>query len=185
MVLGAVAGGAPDSPRRRHVAVDTQQPQQQWNLGYEVGSEDVALEPDAVRGEDPPEAPGPRPRASEGDERSGSTPGRAHERRHYGGFRAALGMARQVDRALEVPRGLCQIKQAGLGSSGGPRLSHGELTPFGQSGRSVLLEEIPAVEVAILVEVVVDRGVNGGELLQSLDVPELRHRALSSSKRLM
>ncbi len=36
-----------------------------------------------------------------------------------------------------------------------------------------------------MVEVVVDRGVNGGELLQGLDVPEFRHRPLSSSERLM
>ena len=34
-------------------------------------------------------------------------------------------------------------------------------------------------------QVIVDRGVNGGEFPESLDVPELRHRALSSSERLM
>ena len=48
------------------------------------------------------------------------------------------------------------------------RLSRGELTPFSERGNPVLLEDIAAVEVAILVEVVVDRGVNGGKLLQGL-----------------
>jgi len=41
-------------------------------------------------------------------------------------------------------------KGAGLGRS-----SH-QLTPFGQSGRTVLLEDVAAVEVAVVVEVIVD-----------------------------
>ncbi len=36
-----------------------------------------------------------------------------------------------------------------------------------------------------MVEVVVDRGVGGGKLLQGLYVPELRHRSFSSSERLV
>jgi hypothetical protein len=36
-----------------------------------------------------------------------------------------------------------------------------------------------------VVEMVVDRGVGGGELLQGLDVSEPRHRSFSSSERLM
>ncbi len=63
--------------------------------------------------------------------------------------------------------------------------SRGELTPFSERGSAVSLENIAAVEVAVLVEVVVDRGMGGGELLQGLDVPEFRHRTLSSSKRLV
>ena len=39
--------------------------------------------------------------------------------------------------------------------------------------------------MTVVVEVIVDRGVNGGKLLQGLYVPELRHRAFSSSKRLV
>ena len=35
------------------------------------------------------------------------------------------------------------------------------------------------------VEMIMDRGVDGGKLLQCLYVPELRHRTLSSSERLM
>ncbi len=60
-----------------------------------------------------------------------------------------------------------------------------KLTPLSQSGGSVLLEDISAVEMAVLIEVVVYRGVNGSKLLQGLDVPEFRHRALSSSKGLV
>jgi hypothetical protein len=38
--------------------------------------------------------------------------------------------------------------------------------PLGQGGRAVLLEDVTAVEVAIEVEVILDRGVNGGEPLK-------------------
>jgi hypothetical protein len=36
--------------------------------------------------------------------------------------------------------------------------------------------------VAVVVEVVVDRGMGGGELLEGFHVPELRHRSFSSSE---
>ncbi len=65
------------------------------------------------------------------------------------------------------------------------RLSHGEFTPFSERGSAVLLEDIAAVEVADLVEVVVDRGMGGGEFLQGLYISELRHRSFSSSERLV
>ncbi len=65
------------------------------------------------------------------------------------------------------------------------RLSRGELTPLGQSSRATLFENIATVEMAVLVEVVVKRGMDGSELLKGLHVPEFRHRALSSSKRLV
>jgi hypothetical protein len=48
-----------------------------------------------------------------------------------------------------------------------------------------LLKDIAAVEVAVLVEVIVDRGMRGGEFLQGLYIPELRHRSFSSSERLV
>jgi hypothetical protein len=38
-----------------------------------------------------------------------------------------------------------------------------------------LLEGFAAVEVTVEIEMVRNRGVNGGEFLQGLDVPELRH----------
>ena len=39
----------------------------------------------------------------------------------------------------------------------------------------MLLEDVASAEVAIVVKVIVDRGVDGGEFLQGLDVPEFRH----------
>ncbi len=65
------------------------------------------------------------------------------------------------------------------------RLSRGELTPFSERGSASLLENITIVEVAVLVEVVVDRGVGGGELLEALHVPEFRHRSFPSPERLV
>ncbi len=65
------------------------------------------------------------------------------------------------------------------------RLSRGELPPFSERGSAVLLEDIAAVEVAVVVEVVVDRGLGGGEFLQGLYIPEPRHRSFSSPERLV
>jgi hypothetical protein len=45
------------------------------------------------------------------------------------------------------------------------KLSCGELTPFSERGRAVLLEDIAAIEVTFVIEMVLDRGVDGGELL--------------------
>ena len=45
------------------------------------------------------------------------------------------------------------------------RLSRGELTPFRECGSTVLFEDVAAVEVAVMVEVVVIRGVGGGKFL--------------------
>ena len=62
------------------------------------------------------------------------------------------------------------------------RFSHGELTPFSERGNAVLLEEIAAVEPAVLVEVVADRGMGGGEFLQATyprSTPLLRERTTS------
>ena len=46
------------------------------------------------------------------------------------------------------------------------RLSRCELTPSRECGRAVLLEDIAAVKVAVIVEVIVDRGMGGGKLLE-------------------
>ncbi len=46
-----------------------------------------------------------------------------------------------------------------------------------------MLEDGAAVEVTVLIEMIMDRGVDGGEFLKGLDVPEIRHRILSSSER--
>jgi hypothetical protein len=39
------------------------------------------------------------------------------------------------------------------------------LTPFRECGSTVLFEDVAAVEVAVMVEVVVIRGVGGGKFL--------------------
>jgi hypothetical protein len=60
-----------------------------------------------------------------------------------------------------------------------------QLTPFGQRGSAIFFEGFAAVEVALLIEVVVKRGMDGSELLQGLYVSEFRHRPLSSPERLV
>lgn len=57
--------------------------------------------------------------------------------------------------------------------------------PLGESGAVGLLEGVSGIEVAVLVEVVVDRRVNGGELLKTSHLPEAEHRPLPSSQRQM
>ena len=64
------------------------------------------------------------------------------------------------------------------------RLSGCKLPPLSQRSSVGWFENVAAVEMALVVEVVVDRGVNGGELLQGLDVPEPDHRSVSSAERL-
>ncbi len=46
--------------------------------------------------------------------------------------------------------------------AGRPICLYRQLTPFSERGSAVLLEDIAAVEVAVVVEVVVDRGMGGG-----------------------
>ncbi len=83
------------------------------------------------------------------------------------------------------PKGFVRLNKQDMADQQRPKLSRGELTPFSECGRTVLLEDIAAIEMAVLVEVVVKRGMDGSELLKGLHVPELRHRPLSSSERLM
>ena len=64
-------------------------------------------------------------------------------------------------------------------------LSRRQLTPLGQRGRAVLLVDGAAVEMTVEIEVVEGRSVHCGKLLQRLDVPEFRHRAFPSTKRLV
>ena len=60
-----------------------------------------------------------------------------------------------------------------------------EFPPLGQRSRTVLLEVVAAVKVAVEVEMIVDRGVDGGEFLHGLDVPEPGLRRFVSSERLV
>ena len=47
--------------------------------------------------------------------------------------------------------------------------------PLGLGGRASLLVSFTAEEVAFLIEVVLDRGVNGAEFLQRLHAPKSEH----------
>jgi hypothetical protein len=47
------------------------------------------------------------------------------------------------------------------------------LTPFRECSSAVLLENVAGVEVAVVVEVIVDRGMGSGKFLESLHVPAL------------
>ena len=64
-------------------------------------------------------------------------------------------------------------------------LCHAQVTPLSESGNAVKLEVFSAVEVAFLVEMIVDRRVDGDGFLQCSRSSEAQHRPLSSSKRLM
>ena len=79
----------------------------------------------------------------------------------------------------------CQSNLSGPAKGAGLRRSGRQLTPLGEGGRTVLFEDVAGVYVAVVIEVVVDRGMGSGKLLESLHVPELRHRSFSSSERLV
>jgi hypothetical protein len=53
-------------------------------------------------------------------------------------------------------RGVVRLTNHELASQRRSRLSRRELTPLGQGGRAVLFEDVARVEVAVVVEVVVD-----------------------------
>tara|TARA_B100000809_G_scaffold160092_1_gene157460 strand:+ start:140 stop:529 length:390 start_codon:yes stop_codon:yes gene_type:complete len=74
----------------------------------------------------------------------------------------------------------CQTKSNQFPKFLTARLLGCQLPPLGQCRGAVLLEDFAAVEMAFQIEVVVDRGVDGDELLQSLHLPEFGHRSLSS-----
>jgi len=63
--------------------------------------------------------------------------------------------------------------------------SGSKLTLLGQSSSAILFKNVVAGEMAFMVEVVVDSGVNGGEFMQGLSIPEFRDGLFSSSKRLV
>ncbi len=56
---------------------------------------------------------------------------------------------------------------------------------LGQGGSTVLLEDVAAVKVTVPIEMIVDRGVDGGKPLEGLHIPELRHRPFLSPGRLV
>ena len=87
------------------------------------------------------------------------------------------GVARQnfVRRSNPVD-GIVRITGRELADLKRSRLSSCQLMPRDQGGGAVLLEDVAAVEVTVPIEMIMDRGVDGGKFLQGLHVPELRHR---------
>jgi len=65
---------------------------------------------------------------------------------------------------------------------GGEQRLAGARLPLSQGSWASGLVIVSADEVAILVEGVVEGGVDGAELLQCLHLPEPQHRSLSSSE---
>ncbi len=74
----------------------------------------------------------------------------------------------QVDRDPVCRRGSVRLTGRELADQKRSRLSRSELTPFSERGSAVLLEDIAAVEVAVLVDVVVDRGIDGGMTIRRI-----------------
>ena len=64
-------------------------------------------------------------------------------------------------------------------------LGRAELTPLGKSSGAVQLEILSVVESALLIEMVMDRCVDGCEFLQCSHSPEAEHGPLPPSKRLV
>lgn len=77
----------------------------------------------------------------------------------------------------------CQTKADQSQESGCAGLCSEEPTPLGERFVAKRLEARPAFERSVVVEVVADGGVSGGELLQASHGPEPRHRTFSPSKR--
>ncbi len=65
--------------------------------------------------------------------------------------------------AWKAERGFVRITGRELADQKRSSLSRGELTPFSERGSAVPLEDIAAAEMAILIEVIVDRGVGRGK----------------------
>jgi len=57
------------------------------------------------------------------------------------------------------------------------------LAPLGESSGSVGLEIVSAVECALMIEMLADGGMNGGEFLHTSHAAEPLHGPFSSSKR--
>ena len=74
-----------------------------------------------------------------------------------------------IHRCCQTNANESQFTRAGRVSGGA------KLTPLGKGGGSVELEDVPAGEVAFLVEVVVDGGVDSSEDLKTPHPPEPEH----------
>ncbi len=90
------------------------------------------------------------------------------------------GAGRQPATTLKDWPGRCQANASQCPRSPNLQPLGRQLTPLGQGNRAVLLEAVAAVQVAVVIEVVVDGSLHGGEFLQGLDVPNF---AIAPSRR--
>ncbi len=81
--------------------------------------------------------------------------------------------------------GFVRLNRQDLADQHRPRIPRGELTPISERGSAVLFEYASAVEVTVVVEVVVNRGMRGSIFLGYPYGPEPCHRTLSSTERLV
>jgi hypothetical protein len=94
--------------------------------------------------------------------------------------------AERVAVRRELRQGRCCQAKANLSPIGSVVPNSGrQFTPFGICRRTGYSKFGPACEMTVVIEMVEDRSVGGSEFLQGLDVPELRHRTFTSSKRLV
>ncbi len=61
----------------------------------------------------------------------------------------------------------CQTNLNRPAKGAAPRRSGRQLPPLGQGGGTAQSEYVAAIEVTVLIEMIMDRGVDGGKLLQS------------------
>jgi hypothetical protein len=66
--------------------------------------------------------------------------------------------------------GHCQTNLNRPANGAAPRLSGRQLTPLGQGCGAVLSDDVAVIEVTVLIEMIMDRGVDGGKRLRSLYV---------------
>ena len=79
--------------------------------------------------------------------------------------------------------GCCQTNSnPSLHGQDGCPLFRIKTAPLGKSSGTVQFEIWSGVEAAFRIEEIVNRGVDGGELLQTSHAPEAKHRPLSSSE---
>ena len=122
----------------------------------------------------PPESVGLETSLSEIGDRA--TPGKAGE----------FPTARTIKKSSETAWRCCptnanrSLIAASRAPSGGT-----ELPPLGKSDGAGCFEVMAAGETALMVEVIVDRGVDGSELLKASHLSEAEHRPLSSSEGLV
>jgi hypothetical protein len=88
--------------------------------------------------------------------------------------------------AWEGIGGRCQTKRkASEIAPSQPSSGRAKVPPLGQSGGSAILECLPVDQGAFRVEVIVDRAVQRGKVLQTSHPPEAEHRPFPSPERLM